>query len=459
MLTSEYRIFSRAEIFKITNLYMKGTGVKRRIVSLLCADLFYCVSHSTSQFPARRLAMPKSLSMLPIGVRIIGLSSGIRSLSIFPRLRTANGTFNQIFSTEADSHLHEINKNFEGIPIVHTFGYGSGVFLQAGYDVKASNKPQIDLVHIVENPIAFHEQNSTQHASHYSGLLKCGIGAVSVVQLLGAGVYFNPYVPMSDDTGNTSMIKYGVVSKEDAIKDITEWSTMYIAGRLQKPVKHFGTNECLLKANDYNLASAFNLALLLLPKKKKDVSFTEASLYEKIALLSYMGDPRMLVGGENPNKVKNIVSKQAEKFTALYQPFLTEALEKGVLVRNPDSSLQKKLDLQAVAAVIAGLPLQFKRRLLRSYRKKYQKILEADNSMKCFLNGESNDVLGGEYIDSVARDSFLRATLKASVLATIAYPALVQSIKGIFTAGLVKSAKYAWEKKIKSRAAESLKKP
>lgn len=375
-----------------------------------------------------------------------------RSFSTVPILPDSQVFSNQIFSTEADFHLQQLYGKFNPNQIKYTFGYGSGVFPQAGYDALAPNKPQIDLVHVVEDPVAFHEENSAQNSSHYSGLLTYGIGAVSMVQLLGAGVYFNPYVPITDNEGNTSMIKYGVVSAEVAFKDITEWSTMYVAGRLHKPVKHFAANESLLQANNYNLSSAFNLALLLLPVKKRQTTFTETALYEKIALLSYMGDPRMLVGGENPNKVKNIVSKQANKFAILYGPFLARALQEGLLVRKRNSSLEKKMGPQEVAAIIAAFPLQFKRRLLRAYRKKYQKLLDFDNSTKRFLDGECDNVLAGEFVESVARDSYLRATLKATVLATIAYPALVQSLKGIFTAGVVKSTKYAWEKRMKSRA-------
>lgn len=396
------------------------------------------------------------LKILPIShkaPRVHRNSSWCRFFSSYPASRYSITVSNQLFSTEADSHLQQIYGQFQSSQIKCTFGYGSGVFPQAGYDSLSATKPQIDMVHIVESPETFHKENSGQHASHYSALLRCGIGAVSMVQLLGAGVYFNPYVPMSDEKGNTSMIKYGVISCEEAFKDITEWSTMYVAGRLHKPVKHFGTNEKLLEANNYNLSSAFNLSLLLLPNKKRQTAFSETALYEKIAQLSYMGDPRMLVGGENPNKVKNIVSKQADKFAVLYEPFLTRALRDGILIRNSDNLLEKRLSSHAVAAIISDFPLQFKRRLLRSYRNKYQKILDNDDTMRRFLDGDSNNLLVGAFVDSVARDSFLRATLKATVLATIAYPALVQSLKGIFTAGVLKSAKYAWEKKTKSRAA------
>lgn len=65
-------------------------------------------------------------------------------------------------------------------------------------------------------------------------------------------------------------------------------------------------------ANQVNLASAFRTSLLLLPEH-----FTELELYEMIASISYMGDFRMQVG-ENPLKVRNIVSAQLPQFRRLY---------------------------------------------------------------------------------------------------------------------------------------------
>ena len=281
----------------------------------------------------------------------------------FRRRRSGPGPYaNQIFHTGADDNLRHLTAQFGAV--AHTFGYGSGVFPQAGYGAAAVPKPQIDMVHIVADPAAFHRANSARFPAHYSALLLLGVGAVAWVQRLGAGVYFNPYVAMAGLLGEKSMVKYGVVSQQTALDDITQWTTMYVAGRLHKPVKHFGVCSPesgpdsakspgpdstdlpalflarLLHANNYNLASAFNLSLLLLPRKKRHTAFAEDALYEKIALLSYMGDPRMLVGGENPNKVKNIVSKQALRFALLYEPYLAQALRNGLLQRAPDGQLE-----------------------------------------------------------------------------------------------------------------------
>lgn len=55
--------------------------------------------------------------------------------------------------------------------------------------------------------------------------------------------------------------------------------------------------------------------------------FTERQLYEQITSISYLGDFRMYIGGENPNKVRNIVSKQFQYFKScmiLYCSILSE---------------------------------------------------------------------------------------------------------------------------------------
>lgn len=351
---------------------------------------------------------------------------------------------NQEIRTDNDHRLDLLIQQFNDSNIRASFGYGLGVFAQAGYG--KDSQPQIDMVHVVDDPVEFHMVNLARFPHHYSALLQLGFPAMDKVQRAGAGVYFNPYVTMTDGKGNESTIKYGVVSTKDALKDINEWTSLYIAGRLQKPVKHLLDNQELMVANQYNLQSAMNIALLLLEKR-----FSAQQLYEKIALLSYMGDPRMIVGGENPNKVKNMVSKQLSRFEQLYAPAMESALAKGYMDRSSGEFATKT---NIAADIIKQLPIQFQQRLMRSYRSKFRHLLPEGKHETDLPRGytttdvKTGDIQGG-FLRAVAADRHLRAHLKLTVLETIAYPALVQSVKGLFTAGLVKSAKYAWEKKLK----------
>lgn len=357
-------------------------------------------------------------------------------------------TKHQLIPSDNEQQIQLLFLQFPLDEIRYSFGYGSGVFQQAGYN---ESKPQIDMVHIVDNPVKFHRLNSERYPGHYSGLLCLGISAVMAVQNLGAGVYFNPYVPMKDCEGNEKMVKYGVISTESALKDIQEWTTLYIAGRLQKPVKFLHGDSTIRRANESNLQNAFNLALLLLSRNRKKGSIPLTSIYEKVALLSYMGDPRMVVGGENPNKVKNIVSKQREEFHMLYRPYFEETLSKSILVCVGDE-YEIRLNNDSVAQILSSLPLQFRRRLLNSYRNMYKSQLLQDTIASEVLSGKTDEMDIGPYLRKILEDRGLKRALKASLLATIAYPALVQTLKGLFTAGIIKSTKYAWEKKRKSWA-------
>lgn len=105
-------------------------------------------------------------------------------------------------------------------------------------------------------------------------------------------------------------VKYGVISTPTLEKDLKEWTTFYLSGRLHKPVLTLlPPPSSLSSALSTNSHSALSLALLLLPP-----SFTEDALWEQIAGLSYSGDPRMSVpGAENPEKVKNIVKGEGAR--------------------------------------------------------------------------------------------------------------------------------------------------
>ena len=190
-----------------------------------------------------------------------------------------------------DNIIHEFP---EGIQMA--FAYGSGAFQQINSKDKSKN--MLDFIFVVDKPIQWHEENLKHNPKHYSFLKKFGPKTISKYQeQYGAGVYFNTLIPMHD-----RIIKYGVVSKNRVYADLLDWESLYISGRLHKPVKFLlvPKDENLITALTVNLRSALNAALLLLPD-----SFTEEQLYTTIAGLSYSGDFRMSVAEDN-NKVSNV---------------------------------------------------------------------------------------------------------------------------------------------------------
>lgn len=359
---------------------------------------------------------------------------------------------NQIIDSDNDEQLTKLINNFMS-PISFSFGYGSGVFEQKGN--KKSKKSQIDMIHMVRDPVEFHKLNLSQFSGHYSGLKNFGgASAILKIQDLGAGVYFNPYVTMHTNTKKNNIIKYGTVSLEKSLIDLCEWSSLYMAGRLQKPVKYLKDEVPAIRfANQYNLKNAMAVGLFLIKTDK----FDEVKLYETIAKISYMGDPRMLIGGENPNKVKNIVSKQLGNFQRLYEPLLGFFLENEIILElEPENSrrqFQKCLGVDKTTHILASLPLQFRRRLYKLYETKFTKELSHDPISRSVLDGidpPSNESTM-PFARAIAEDTQLRKNIVRSIKYTVAFPALVQTIKGIFSAGILKSIKYAWEKNTKYR--------
>ncbi|XP_075591544.1 phosphatidate cytidylyltransferase, mitochondrial [Dermatophagoides farinae] len=219
--------------------------------------------------------------------------------------------------------------------ISYCFAYGSAVFdqsIQNGNTVNNTPSPplpssksrMVDLVLAVDDPIRWHRANMSKNWSHYSGLRYFGPKNVANIQRkFAAKIYYNTLVPIESDL----FIKYGIISTEDFLNDLLDWETLYLSGRLHKPILVLHEN---IKSNDeqdfsvrnlynaieLNRHSALHAALLLLPEK-----FTEKQLYMTIANLSYSGDFRMWFG-EDRSKVEKIVWPQMERFRDLYGNFL-----------------------------------------------------------------------------------------------------------------------------------------
>ncbi|XP_054071727.1 phosphatidate cytidylyltransferase, mitochondrial isoform X4 [Rissa tridactyla] len=111
------------------------------------------------------------------------------------------------------------------------FAYGSGVFRQAGASAGPGENNMLDFVFAVDDSVTWHMMNLLKNRSHYSFLKVFGPKQISSVQSYGAGIYYNTLVPC-----NGRMIKYGVISTDTLIDDLLHWKTLYVAGRLQKPI-------------------------------------------------------------------------------------------------------------------------------------------------------------------------------------------------------------------------------
>ncbi|KAL7276537.1 Mitochondrial translocator assembly and maintenance protein 41 [Rhizina undulata] len=336
-------------------------------------------------------------------------------------------------------------------PIRYAFAYGSGVFSQGK---GTSEKPMIDLIFGVTYTQHWHSLNLTQHPDHYSFLGKFGSAAVTYVQdKMGAGVYFNPYVEI-----NGTLVKYGVVNLDTLCRDLSEWDTLYLAGRLQKPVNILRDDPRVRLGNQINLVSAVRVALLLLPEK-----FSEQRLYNAIAGISYMGDPRMKFA-ENPHKVQNIVSNQLPNFRRLYSP-LIDQLPNVNYVSNKaswndpasDTLLVQDMDPIRRGNMVRRLPKAFREKLYFQYQKKFQ-IPRLEFEKMVGKSADEERMLkkdGKDFERRIAGDAVnLRKEVAGVIKNTISWPSSAQSLKGLATAGPIKSWQYLGEKVGKWRAGQ-----
>ena len=131
--------------------------------------------------------------------------------------------------------------------------------------------------------------------------------------------------------------------------DLLNWNTLYLAGRMHKPLRIIKDDARVRLAQQVNLASAARAALLTLPG-----AFDEAALFGAIARMSYAGDPRMLLPAENRAKVANIVRAQAPHFRELYRRLVAGL--PGVHWPAHAQTVQQDTSAPARAALLRKLP-------------------------------------------------------------------------------------------------------
>ncbi|GAA5973749.1 hypothetical protein JCM8115_005371 [Rhodotorula mucilaginosa] len=354
--------------------------------------------------------------------------------------------------------LEDVMSSFKA-PIRYAFAYGSGVFQQKGYTNE--DKPLLDFVFAVSHPSHWHAINMQQHPDHYSLPMRLlGSNAVAWMQEkgLGAEVWFNVDVEI-----NGKSLKYGVISVDALCRDLLDWETLYISGRTQKPVKILHDDARVRLANQVNLASALRAALLLLPEE-----FTEIELFEEIAGLSYRGDFRMRVG-ENPHKVRNIVAAQLPAFRSLYGG-LIKSFWKSVHTIGEDFTPTEaypfveemggiRLMRQNLAPAVRGhtasrLPIGLREKVLGHYERKWnlegallrQRDQKAHDAEREEGGAQRIDLESSKMWERIVADPEFRQVMDKSLAQIVARPTFNQSLKGILSAGPIKSLRYVGPK-------------
>lgn len=203
------------------------------------------------------------------------------------------------------------------------------------------------------------------------------------------------------------------------------WKTMYVAGRLHKPVKMLLQNENgkLRAALVANLKSAVTASFLMLPE-----SFTEEDLFMQIAGLSYAGDFRMVIG-EDKSKVANIVIDNIQHFRILYSNILRDCPQ--VVYKSQQGQLEVDKSPEGQFIQLMALP--------RTLQQRITKLVDPP--------GKNRDV--EEILLQVAQDPDCGAVVQQGISSIVKTSSITQSIKGIATAGLWKTVSYSSKKLMK----------
>lgn len=305
--------------------------------------------------------------------------------------------------------------------IKFSFAYGSGAFRQKSDPLKN----MLDLVFVVQDPASWHQENLRRNPAHYSQLMRT-FGHKSIARFQetwGAHVYYNTLITTSEGRN----IKYGVISEKSLVEDLLDWNFLYLSGRLHKPVHMLvkpEDNSQLDTSLKQNLQSAIHAALLLLPEH-----FTELNFYKSIAALSYNGDFRM-VFGEDKDKVSNIVLPQLQNFRELYS---------SVLPRFGNYMDVQQLDRIAITCRQDISPMT---RIyhLNQLPRTVQKCL-----VKTWVKGkQSKDT--EDCLRAIAYDPECSSKVDFCLRKIVWNSSISQSLKGIITAGIVKSIVYSAKK-------------
>ena len=206
---------------------------------------------------------------------------------------------------------------------------------------------------------------------------------------------------------------------------------------------------------------------------KQDVSYIwcEKTLYTEISALSYAGDFRMKVGGENPQKVQNIVVGSFSHFTQLYRPLLcsypyltfVELGSSSTSVMNDNnnnnnkphedeaplqlqlSSSMKREDLEKrlYSELPSELVLAVNKVLQKEMKGKKEDIKNMLSlSQSSDRKSEIRDRIEGEDILMMKKKDYIYKGL-ANIISSSSWS---QGMKGVWTAGPTKAFQYAIQK-------------
>jgi mitochondrial translocator assembly and maintenance protein 41 len=360
--------------------------------------------------------------------------------------------------------------------LIHAFGYGSGVFSQGlenfgnAATTTTTNPPgMLDMILVVRDAQAWHYANQLQNASHYATWLRTldpqGLCAAGIQRSFFGGRDGKVLFHVIQDP---VPLKYGVIQYQDFISDLIHWDSLYVAGRLHKPtltipIQHYDNDDhndednnstqqkSIQHAQQINLQAAAAAAMLLSPIVRKRSEINDMNddnnivswlqLYTQIAALSYTGDFRMKVGGEDPHKIQKLVETpgQLQRFHELYRG------DNGNADDDSKSVLKGWEEMGMISIQDDGLhwdnsDVAVRTRLIQSLPASVQKhVSQIPSTAATTITSTSKHYSFGVLQQ---QQKGLATTLKSIVAPAAKY----QSFKGLFTFGFKNSVRYAGAK-------------
>ena len=252
--------------------------------------------------------------------------------------------------------------------VLATIAYGSGAIPQQNSSYK--DKKQIDLIEVVDDLEETIVEHMIQHPENFTPSTLRFFRNASLKQLERGA----PIVYFTNDSFQGETIKRGFISKQQFLKSIYENKSLFVPFRLQKVVELVQCRDDeIYRALVYEHQKTLMEALLMLPKEKHNLY----DLMMRICSFSYLGDLRMKLHCEDPNKIKNIVDGQLEYF---YQDY--EEVNYNYYQRGMSSSFG--VNYEQIQKDFSILPLDIQK-LLESYTLDENSSLEVTEALEQYF--------------------------------------------------------------------------
>lgn len=193
--------------------------------------------------------------------------------------------------------------------VIAAYGYGSGVIPQAGSN--PNDKKEIDLILIVEDILEYFKENLEINPQEFTKTSQKYFKDATKTKLeKGTPIVYLSHLPFKN-----SYFKTGVISKEKLLSSCLERTSSFVPFRLEKPCAKIECKEQEIEnAIIYDRQMTLLLCLLMLTKDENTIY----DLITKICSISYLGDFRVKIKCEDPNKIKNLVNRQLDYFIEDY---------------------------------------------------------------------------------------------------------------------------------------------